>query len=480
MSWKLTLKIMLQSLKYFRIVLLGTVIQFSAIAQNSVNKKAIGIWSGEIETPTLKLEIIFKISADENGELSAKMDVPLQGAKDLPVSKTEVKNDSLFLEVAMIMGSFKGDFETDKKINGMWEQGGVELPLILEKTDKVTKLNRPQTPKKPFPYIEKEVEYINIKSGLKLAGTLTIPENAKNCPAVILITGSGAQDRDETIFEHKPFMVIADYLTKNGIAVLRVDDRGVGGSEGNISTSTSEDFAGDVLAGIDFLKKIDVIDHKKIGLIGHSEGGIIAPIVANNSDDVAFIVMLAGPGIVGEQIICEQVKLLSKTAGLTDEQAKQNQKFQKAIFNILLNEKDTVKQLDRLQRTLSGGMYPMLDDETKKLIDAKIAGINTKWYKSFITYDPYPALTKLKCPVLALIGEKDLQVPPESNIEAIKNALNEGGNKNFKTMEMENLNHLFQNCETGAIAEYAQIEETISPKVLEIINDWIWEVIDSK
>jgi len=265
--------------------------------------KAQGNWSGQLELPTSKLEIIFKISADENGKLSSKMDVPLQGAKDLPVSKTEVRNDSLFLEVAMIMGSFKGVFETDKKITGVWKQGGAELPLVLEKTDKVTELNRPQTPQKPFPYLEKEVEYLNQKSGFKLAGTLTIPKDAKECPAVILITGSGAQDRNETIFEHKPFMVIADYLTKNGIAVLRVDDRGVGGSEGNISESTSEDFAGDVLAGIDFLKKSNVIDHKKIGLIGHSEGGLIAPIVANNSDDVAFIVMLAGPGIVGMMLL---------------------------------------------------------------------------------------------------------------------------------------------------------------------------------
>ncbi len=445
-------------------------------AQELTNK-AQGNWSGQLELPTSKLEIIFKISADENGKLSSKMDVPLQGAKDLPVSKTEVRNDSLFLEVAMIMGSFKGIFETDKKITGVWKQGGVELALVLEKTDKVTELNRPQTPQKPFPYLEKEVEYLNQKSGFKLAGTLTIPKDAKECPAVILITGSGAQDRDETIFEHKPFMVIADYLTKNGIAVLRVDDRGVGGSEGNISESTSEDFAGDVLAGIDFLKTIDIINHKKIGLIGHSEGGLIAPIVASNSDDVAFIVMLAGPGIVGEQIIYEQIKLISIEAGLTNEQIEQNLTLQKAIFNILINEKDTVKQLDRLQRSLSGGMYPMLDDEKKKLIDAQIEGLSTKWYKYFLTYKPYPTLTKVTCPVLALNGEKDLQVPPKLNLEAIKNALTKGGNNNFETIELENLNHLFQNCETGAVAEYAQIEETISLEVLQIIKDWILEVV---
>jgi pimeloyl-ACP methyl ester carboxylesterase len=461
--------------------LIGLIIFLSQITNQATAQeliyKAQGIWSGQLELPTSKLEIIFKISTDKTGELLSKMDVPLQSAKDLTVSKTTVKNDSLFLEVTMIMGSFRGAFETDKKIIGIWEQGGAKLPLVLEKTDKIIKLNRPQTPQKPFPYIEKEVEYINSESGFKLAGTLTIPEDAKECPAVILITGSGAQDRDETIFEHKPFMVIADYLTKNGIAVLRVDDRGVGGSEGNVNNSTSEDFAGDVLAGIDFLKKSNFINHKNIGLIGHSEGGLIAPIVANNSDDVAFIVMLAGPGIVGEQILYQQGELMNRAAGMTDEQTKQNRKLQEAIFNILLNETDSVKQLDRLQRSFSNGMYPMLNDEQKKLIDTKVAGINTPWFKNFLVYNPYPTLTKITCPVLALNGEKDLQVPPKSNLEAIKNALTEGGNINFETIELENLNHLFQNCETGAVAEYAQIEETISPEVLEIIKDWILEVV---
>ncbi len=461
--------------------LIGLIIILSQIINQAtaqeVTNKAQGNWSGQLELPTSKLEIIFKISVNENGKLSSKMDVPLQGAKDLPVSKTEVRNDSLFLDVAMIMGNFKGAFETDKKIAGVWKQGGAELTLILEKTDKVTKLNRPQTPQPPFPYIEKEVEYLNSKSGLKLAGTLTIPQDAKECPAVILITGSGAQDRDETIFEHKPFMVIADHLTRNGIAILRVDDRGVGGSEGNISESTSEDFAGDVLAGVEFLKTVDVIDHTKIGLIGHSEGGIIAPIVATKTDDITFIVLLAGPGISGEQILYEQGELINRAAGMTDEQTKQNRKLQEALFDILLNEKDSTKQLDRLQRTLSGGVYPMLDDEKKKLIDAQVAGVNNIWFKYFLTYNPYPTLTKVTCPVLALIGEKDLQVPPKANLEAIKKALTEGDNKNFKTIELENLNHLFQNCETGAIDKYAQIEETISPEVLEIVKDWIWEVM---
>lgn len=453
-------------------------LSFQLSAQEKINRNFAGNWSGEMELSGSKLELIYKISLEENGELSAKMDVPAQGARDLPVSKAEVKTDSIFLQVAMIAGRFEGKMINDTTISGNWSQSGLNFPLTLNRTEKVTELKRPQTPQPPFPYREEEVSYENTKAGIKLAGTLTIPENAENFPAVILISGSGAQDRDETIFEHKPFLVIADYLTRNGIAVLRVDDRGVGGSEGNTSNATSEDFAGDVLAGIEFLKTRKEINSSKIGLIGHSEGGIVAPVVANKTSDVAFIVMLAGPGIPGEQILYEQGRLIGLASGMTEEQVAQNQKTQEAIFNIIKTEKDSAVRLDRLQRTFTGGMYPMMNEDQKKAVDQQISAVNSPWFSHFLKYDPYPALTKLKCPVLALIGEKDLQVPPNSNLPAIEKALAEGGNKNFKTLELPGLNHLFQQCETGAVAEYAQIEETISPEVLKMISEWILGVTD--
>jgi len=467
---------MKQLLKHLAFVIFFIQITNQVIAQEKQNN-IIGNWSGEIELPTMKLAMIFKISTDENDSLSAKLDVPAQGAIDLPCGELRIKNDSLILKVPMILGTYKGKFNSAEEINGSWFQGGNSVSLNLKKIDKIPEINRPQTPKEPFPYLSKDVEYTNQKSGFKLAGTLTIPENAKKCPAVILISGSGAQDRDETIFEHKPFMVIADYLTQNGIAVLRVDDRGVGGSEGNISHATSEDFASDVLAGVQFLKSEAKINPTQIGLIGHSEGGLIAPIAANKSDNISFFIMLAGPGINGEQILYEQNDLTLKAAGLGQEIIDQNRKLQEAIFNIILTETDSVKQLDRLQRTYSGGMYPMLQDEQKKAIDQRIAAVNTTWFKYFLTYNPQPTLAKIKCPVLALNGSKDVQVPATSNLSAIKKAITEGGNPNIKTMEFENLNHLFQNCETGAISEYAQIEGTIDLEVLKIIKDWIWEVI---
>ncbi len=269
------------------------------------------------------------------------------------------------------------------------------------------------------------------------------------------------------------FFVIADYLTRNGIAVLRVDDRGVGGSEGNVQNATSKDFAGDVHAGVEFLKTKTEINQNKIGLIGHSEGGLIAPMVANKSDDVAFVVLLAGQGLNGEQIIYKQVELLNRAAGLSEEQVTQKVNLQKAIFNILLNEKDTVNQMERMQQVFSNGTYETMSVDQQKIINANLSVLKTQWFQFFLTYDPYPALVKIKCPVLALNGSKDLQVPPKENLAAIEMALKEGGNQNFKIMELEDLNHLFQTCGTGAVAEYAQIEETISPVVLEILRDWI-------
>lgn len=445
---------------------------FQTDAQES-NSKALGNWSGKLDLPGQKLEIIFKIVAVENGKLTAKMDVPLQGAKDLPVKETTINGDSLYLNVVMIAGKFEGRFTNDTIIEGNWKQSGMTFPLILNKTKAIAEIKRPQTPKPPFPYLSEDVEYINPESGLKLAGTLTIPKNATNCPAVVLISGSGAQDRDETIFGHKPFWVIADYLTRNGIAVLRVDDRGVGGSEKNVQEATSEDFAGDVLSGVEFLKTRKEINSAKIGLIGHSEGGIIAPMVANRSNDVAFTILLAGPGINGEQIIYKQVELLNRAAGMTEDEINEKLNLQKDIFEILRNEKDSVNRLEQLREVTTNNTFQTMSDDQKKATDVSLNALNSKWFRFFLSYDPYPALVKLKCPVLALIGSKDLQVPAKENLSAIEKALKEGGNGNFKTMELENLNHLFQTCETGSVAEYAEIEETITPSVLKILADWI-------
>jgi len=436
-----------------------------------------GNWKGQLVLPMAKVEVIFKISMLSGDSLAAKLDVPAQGAFDLPVSGVKFQNDSLFLDVKMIKGKFSGVLSEGKEFSGTWSQGGANFPLTLKKSTESVELNRPQNPQKPYPYSEEEVVYLNKKSGFKLAGTFCLPANTPKSPAVILISGSGAQDRDESLMGHRPFLVLADYLVRRGIAVLRVDDRGVGGSEGNTNLANSDDYAGDVLAGIEFLKSRNEIDVKRIGLIGHSEGGIVAPIAANLSGDVAFIVLMAGPGIKGEELLYQQGELLGKAAGLSDEMIEQRKQGQKAIFDIVKNEPDSAGITERLRNYLAGGDYASQNEPVRQQIDQGVGSVNSRWFRYFLVYDPYPALAKVKCPVLAINGEKDLQVPAKTNLSEIGKALAEGGNKNFKLLELEGLNHLFQTCQTGGMAEYAQIEETISPKALQIIGDWILEVV---
>ncbi len=450
----------------------------SFVTANAQN--AMGSWKGNIELPNAKLEVIFNISKNENGKLTAKMDVPQQGAVNLQVGKVTTTHDSLFLKVPSILGNFNGKYIGLDSISGKWSQGGQEFNLNLKKTGEVKEENRPQTPKPPFPYLAEEIEYSNPESGYKITGTLTLPKNAKNCPSVILISGSGAQDRDETIYEHKPFWVIADYLTQNGIAVLRLDDRGVGGSEGNTNDATSAEFAGDVLCGINFLKTRDEINPLKIGLIGHSEGGIVAPLTATSCSDVAFIVLLAGPGIPGDSLLIEQTELILKTSGMPEQSINAQLFVTKGIINILKKEKEPVKRSESLRNAVTGGMYKNMDADRQKMIDKQLKQYDNNWFSFLVSYNPYPTLAKVKCPVLALNGAKDLQVPPKSNLSAIKRALLEGGNQNFECMELPKLNHMFQTCETGLPAEYAKIEETISPEVLEIMRNWIFKISTDK
>jgi pimeloyl-ACP methyl ester carboxylesterase len=293
---------------------------------------------------------------------------------------------------------------------------------------------------------------------------------------VVLISGSGSQDRNESIFGHQPFWVIADYLSRNGIAVLRYDDRGVGKSGGTSHNCTSADFATDAKAGMEYLKTRKEIVSKKIGFMGHSEGGLIAPMIAANYYDVAFIILLAGPGINGEQILYQQKALIEKTMGLSDEQVAEGRKMSEKIFETLKTEPDSALTAIKLREIIADGKYSELGQTEKILTDAEIAKVNSKWFRNFITYDPVPSLKKVKCPVLALNGGKDLQVPPKTNLPVIEQALKDGKCKSFKTMEIPDLNHLFQHSKTGSTNEYAEIEETFSPEVLEIIKHWIVNV----
>ncbi|MBE0664563.1 MAG: alpha/beta fold hydrolase, partial [Candidatus Aminicenantes bacterium] len=411
----------------------------------------------------------------------ALLDSPDQGAKDIPTSKVVVENERLLIEVQVVAGAFAGKIKADfSEIAGQWQQAGLEIPLLLKKTDRVQSPNRPQEPKKPYAYLEEEVSYENPAAAIKLAGTLTLPPLKGPFPAVLLITGSGQQDRDETVMGHKPFWVLADYLTRRGIAVLRVDDRGVGGSGGDPALATSLDFSGDVLAGIAYLKSRREIDPGRIGLIGHSEGGLIAPLAAvKNPKDVAFIVLMAGPGIVGEDILLLQGKLINKANGASASDIARDNAQQKTMFRILKEEKDEAAIEAKLRQAMKDAMAQMPAAEQKKLPpalqDASLKMIMSPWFRFFLTYDPRPTLRKVTCPLLAINGEKDLQVPPAENLKAIAEALQAGGNEKFMVKQLPGLNHLFQTAPSGSPNEYAKIEETIAPAALQLIGDWILE-----
>lgn len=444
-----------------------------------------GIWMGTLKVSLMELRVVFKISRNEDGSLVAKMDSPDQGAENIPVDKVTFDNARLHLESKVIQGSYDGIMKSDDSIDGTWQQRGLSFPLVLKRINEAPKLGRPQEPKKPYPYIEEEVSYKNEKAGIKLAGTLTMPRSGQPFPAVILISGSGPQDRNETVCGHRPFLVLADYLTRKGIAVLRVDDRGVGGSTGNSFESTSQDLAEDVLAGVQYLKSREQINPKQIGLIGHSEGGIVAPIAATRSSDIVFIVLMAGTGLNGQEILYLQSDLLLKAAGASDKILAVQRASLDQIFKILEDEKDSTIAKKKIREALTDTLGKLSKEEKDSLgvsegaIEIQLQMILSRWFRFFVEYDPKPTLMKVKCPVLAINGELDLQVPPKENLAAIREALKAGGNKNYTIQELPKHNHLFQRAKTGSLLEYAKIEETISPIALEVITNWILTILRS-
>lgn len=444
-----------------------------------------GTWLGTLKIQGIELRLVFHILVTELGTYEGTMDSPDQGAKGLRIDIVEFQDNVLVIEMNKEGIRYEASLsENGEEFIGRFKQGGLDLPLELKHVEEVPRVVRPQDPKKPYPYLEEEVSYKNSKAEISLAGTLTLPKNGGPFPAVVLITGSGAQDRNEEIMNHRPFLVLADFLTKNGIAVLRVDDRGVGGSTGNVEDSTSVDFAEDVLAGVDFLKNRKEIDPKKIGLIGHSEGGMIAPIVASETEDVAFIVMMAGTGLTGEEIIYLQSRLIAQASGVKKEDIEKNLADQQKIFAVVKTDDTTDIIREKLKKMFLDDFNVMSENEKNEMGDpeetfnAQIRQVTSRWFRYFLTYDPTTHLRLVKCPVLAINGEKDLQVPPKENLEAIDKALKEAGNNQVTIKEMSGLNHLFQKASTGIPAEYAKISETINPEVLALISNWILEILN--
>ncbi len=461
----------------------------SAIQNNSfsIDTSYVGIWQGMLEVGGNSLKIVFHISKDADS-LSGALDSPDQGAFGIPVNSIEISVDSIRLNVQSVNGYYLGRLEKDSlKITGTWNQNGLTFPLTLDKTNKIEEVKRPQEPKKPYPYKEEEVKFQNKEANITLAGTLTLPETGTNFPAVVLITGSGPQDRNETLMNHKPFLILSDYLTRKGIAVLRYDDRGFGASGGNFSTATTQDFVSDALSAVDYLVSRKEINPKEIGLIGHSEGGLVAPLAAVKSDEVDFIVLMAGPGLPGEDILKMQSELILKANGADESYIQRTEDLNSKVYALIKTENDSIGLREKLDslfenyiNNLPENEREKLGKEPEKIFESQINFITNPWFKYFLTYDPRPTLRKVKVPVLAINGSKDLQVPPKEDLDAISKALNDGGNKNYKIEELEGLNHLFQTANTGSPSEYAKIEETISLKALNAIGDWILKILSEE
>jgi uncharacterized protein len=429
-----------------------------------------GTWQGNIKIPNASLKVVFHLTSDNN-TWQATMDSPNQGAFGIPVQSVVVKNDSIFIKDARMLMQYTGVLKGDE-ISGKFIQGSFSTELNLEKeTSSISGPNRPQTPKAPYPYKSEEIVIENVAEKVSLSGTLTLPNNVKSPTLVILISGSGPQDRDETIFNHKPFAVIADYLTKNGYAVFRFDDRGTAKSTGNFLEATSFNFASDVDAIVNNMATRRDINANKIGLLGHSEGGLIAGIVAANNPKVKFIISMAGPGVKGQDILLEQTYLIGKGANLTSQQLEQNKQINTALYQIILNEnwddfnESAIKVITKYKELDTSAASVNSDDLIQKIVPK-----NIKWFKTFLETNPSFYYSKLKIPVLAINGENDIQVSFSQNLPALQATFK---NKKSKTISYPHLNHLFQTSRTQTIAEYNEIEETIAPIVLADIITWL-------
>lgn len=445
----------------------------------------VGDWVGDLDVGVAQLTLIFRVTRGEDGVLSATMDSPDQGAMGIPAGSPTLEGDTLTMEIAAIAGRYVGTMVGDT-LTGNWSQGGQSFPLVLVRGGEVEEPNRPQNPEPPFPYRVEEVAIENPEAPeVTLAGTLTVPEDAGPFPAVVLVSGSGPQDRDEALMGHRPFAVLADGLTRAGVAVLRYDDRGVAGSTGDFATATSRDFASDAAAVVAWLDERPEVS--AVGIAGHSEGGLVGPLVAAHYEDrVDFLVLLAGTGLPGDSILKLQTELILQANGAPPEMVQANAALQDIYFDVARMELEdqraielarerVIAVLDTLpegiRTTLEGGSVETRDQS----IEQNVRQMATPWFRFFLDYDPAPTLRQIEVPVLALNGSLDLQVPSGPNLAAIEEALRAGGNERVTIEEFPGLNHLFQTAGTGSPMEYAQIEETMAPVVWETMSSWILE-----
>jgi pimeloyl-ACP methyl ester carboxylesterase len=442
----------------------------------------VGSWKGKIAA--FNLTLILNIS-EKDGKLSASMDSPDQGAKGIPCDQVVVNGNNISISVSVIGANFNGNLSADKKtIDGKFNQGGGSFDLVLGKGEMPAPKEKPQTPVPPFNYKSEDVEYDNADKTVHLAGTLTYPSSGSNFPAAILISGSGQQDRDESIMGYKPFAVIADRLTKLGFAVLRVDDRGMGKSTGEVEKASSADFAKDVITSLEYLKGRKEIDKNKLGLIGHSEGGLIASVVAAERKDINFVILLAGPGINGAELLAEQGEQLLLKTGVSKEAVAAYTPLYKKMIRLSIEETDSLTLAMKAYKAVADwkkatplNYQKEIGLDTKEGSDAimqnLVSGFSAPWMKYFLKSEPSIFLEQVSAKVLALNGEKDIQVIASSNTEGIKKALQKSKSPSYEVKVLAGLNHLFQRCNQCSVMEYGTLEETFSEDALKEITQWL-------
>ncbi len=446
-----------------------------------------GTWEGKLNVG-ITLRVVFHFAQKADGTFAGTLDSPDQNAMGLPCSSVSFKNDSINVTMDLLHASFDAVMTNDTTLAGVFKQGGGSFPLVVYRTEKASSLNRPQTPVPPFSYASEDVEYNNAAGSIHYSATFTHPKGSGPFVTALLITGSGRQNRDEEIFEHKPFAVIADFLSKNGIAVLRVDDRGIGASTGDVKNATSADFANDVEASLAYLQTRKEVDKKRMGLIGHSEGGLIAAIVASRNPNISFVISLAGPGIRGDELLIEQNRAVLVAGGVTQESTNAYITLFTNLMHTVSNSADTNgisrKIFDdfstwrsQQKSTVLAELHMDREEDNIKTLEALRQQFSYQWMKYFLNADPAVYLEKVTCKWLALNGSKDTQVLPASNLEGIRSALAKSKSGGYSIKEFEGLNHLFQHCTACTVAEYGTIEETFSTEVLTAMKNWLQEVM---
>lgn len=455
-------------MKGSRTILLAGLVVFSACSSARPDADVDGTWLGSLNVSGSALRLVFNLTRAADGSHSGTADSPDQGSIGNPLSMVAVDGRHVVLTIGAPAATFSGDLTNDgTSIDGTFRQGTFASPLLLERQPGPLDYRRPQDPLAPYPYQTRDVSFASTAAGVTLSGTLTWPQGSGPFTAAVLVAGSGETDRNEELWNHRPFLILSDALTRAGIATLRYDKRGVAQSTGDYGAATSADFAADARAAVTYLRGQTDFPVSVIGLIGHSEGGLIAPMVADGNADVGFIVLLAGPGVPGGEVFVTQDRAIAAAAGAPASELDAAEAIERRLFACFRETSDATELDQKLRAILaSEGVTGADQDDT-------VATLNTPWMRYFVTADPIPVLARTTIPVLALTGSLDLQVLADVNLPPIQDALQTAGNTRATVKKLAGLNHLFQHAGTGSPAEYGAIAETMAPDVLSQISSWI-------